>query len=78
MAKIVLGLASSHTPQLSIPASSWPLLREKDESDPRLDYADLLSKAPPDIDQLTRIAVNEANVLVLCLVLVLGLVVAGQ
>lgn len=49
MAKIVLGLASSHSPQLNIPASQWPLLQEKDETDPRLDYVSLLRRAPSDI-----------------------------
>jgi len=55
MAKIVLGLASSHSPQVSIPASEWPVLQEKDETDPRLDYPGLCQKAKPDIEQeLTR------------------------
>lgn len=51
MAKIVLGLATPHSPQLSIPASQWPLLQEKDETDPRLDYAALLRRAPAHIKQ---------------------------
>ncbi len=50
MAKIVLGLASSHTPQLSIPGDQWPLLQKKDESDPRIDYASLLERAKPGIE----------------------------
>src|ERR687891_445192 len=55
MAKIVVGLASSHSPQVSIPASEWPVLQEKDETDPRLDYKGLRQKAKPDIEQeLTR------------------------
>lgn len=54
MAKIVLGIGTSHSPQLSIPASRWPLLREKDEHDPRLDYPNLLKRAKRDIeDELT-------------------------
>lgn len=48
MAKIVLGLATSNTPQLGIPASEWPtLLRQKDETDPRLDYQALLNGPSP-------------------------------
>ncbi|HWP56890.1 MAG TPA: hypothetical protein VNL14_03265 [Candidatus Acidoferrales bacterium] len=51
MAQVVLGVASSHSPQVSIPASEWPVLREKDETDPRLDYPNLLRRAKPDIER---------------------------
>ncbi len=51
MAKLILGLATSHSPQLSVHADDWSLLREKDETDPRLDYKELLKRAKPDIDQ---------------------------
>lgn len=51
MARIVLGLGTSHSPQLSIPAGQWSLLRKKDEDDPRLDYQGLLRRAKPDIEQ---------------------------
>jgi hypothetical protein len=51
MAKIVLGIGTSHSPQLSIPASEWRVLREKDEHDPRLDYQELLRRAKPGIEQ---------------------------
>jgi hypothetical protein len=51
MAKIVLGIGTSHSPQLSVRASEWGLLREKDEHDPRLDYAALLKRARPGIEQ---------------------------
>jgi hypothetical protein len=51
MAKIVLGLATSHSPQLSVHVDQWSLLREKDEQDPRLDYEGLLRRAKPDIIQ---------------------------
>lgn len=50
MAKIVLGLASSHTPQLSVPGEQWPLLQRKDETDPRIDYASLVEQAKPGIE----------------------------
>ena len=45
MAKIVLGLGTSHSPQLSVSWKEWNLLREKDETDPRLDYEGLLKSA---------------------------------
>jgi len=51
MARIILGLGTSHSPQLSIPAEQWSLLRKKDEDDPRLDYQGLLRRAKPDIEQ---------------------------
>jgi hypothetical protein len=51
MAEIVLGIGTSHSPQLSVPAREWHLLREKDEHDARLDYQGLLGRAKPDINQ---------------------------
>jgi hypothetical protein len=51
MAEIVIGLGTSHSPQLSVRASEWGLLREKDEHDPRLDYPRLLKHAKPGIEQ---------------------------
>lgn len=50
MAKIVIGIGTSHSPQLSVRASDWELLRQKDETDPRLDYQRLLQRAKPGID----------------------------
>ncbi|MBM4298001.1 MAG: extradiol ring-cleavage dioxygenase [Deltaproteobacteria bacterium] len=47
MAEIVLGIATSHSPQLRIPPQQWHLLIEKDENDPRFNYAELLRKADP-------------------------------
>jgi hypothetical protein len=49
MAKIVIGIGTSHSPQLSVRAKDWSLLLKKDETDPRLDYQALLKKAKPDI-----------------------------
>lgn len=49
MAQIVLALGTSHSPQLSVRAADWSVLREKDEHDPRLDYEGLLKRAKPDI-----------------------------
>lgn len=54
MAKIVMGIGTSHSPQLSIPSTHWNLLREKDETDPRLDYPGLLKSAKqrkPDLER---------------------------
>src|SRR5512144_2178779 len=51
MAKIVLAIGTSHSPQLSVRADEWHLLREKDEHDPRLDYPELLRRAKPNIHQ---------------------------
>ena len=50
MAKIVLGIGTSHSPQLSVRASEWQVLREKDENDPRLDYQKLVQRAKPNLD----------------------------
>ena len=54
MAEIVLGLGTSHSPQLSVSWEEWNLLRQKDETDPRLDYQGLLAtvrRKKPDIEQ---------------------------
>ena len=45
MAEIVIGIGTSHSPQLSIRAKDWDHLLRKDETDPRLDYSALLKKA---------------------------------
>ena len=50
MAKIVIGIGTSHSPQLSVRAVDWQVLREKDETDPRLDYQQLLQTAKPGLD----------------------------
>ncbi len=51
MAEIVLALATSHTPQLSV--ADWRLLQTKDETDPRLDYPALVAAARADIHRET-------------------------
>lgn len=51
MAQIVLGLASTHGPQVNIPPEQWSLLYDKDKTDPRIDYADLLRSAKPGLEQ---------------------------
>ena len=50
MAKIVLGIGTSHSPQLSVRAADWQVLREKDETDPRLDYPGLVKRAKKGIE----------------------------
>ena len=47
MARIVLALATSHTPQLSV--ADWRLLQTKDEADSTLDYPALTAAAKADI-----------------------------
>src|SRR5918995_1128441 len=49
MAQVVISAGTSHSPQLSVRASQWQLLREKDEKDPRLDYQGLLGRARQDL-----------------------------
>ncbi len=51
MAEIVLGLGASHGPPVTMPASQWNLLREKDIHDKRMDYNALLTLAKPNIDE---------------------------
>ncbi len=51
MAEIILGLGASHGPPVTMPASQWPLLREKDIHDKRMDYNALLKTAKPNIDE---------------------------
>ena len=50
MAKIVLGVATSHSPQLSIRAQDWDYLLKKDQTDPRLDYPALVKRAKPGLE----------------------------
>lgn len=45
MANVVLGIGTSHSPQLTVPWRDWQLMREKDEHDDRLDYPALVAKA---------------------------------
>lgn len=46
MAKIVLGMGVSHSPQLSTPADIWALHAERDRTNPMIDFAGLSNKAP--------------------------------
>lgn len=49
MAQIVIGIGTSHSPQLSIRAKDWGELLKKDETDPRLDYPELVKRAKPGL-----------------------------
>ena len=51
MATVVLGLGTAHSPQMSVPWDQWAVLREKDETDTRFDYAALLQRARPDLER---------------------------
>lgn len=51
MAEVVLGVGTSHGPQLRIPPEKWGILQEKDRKDPRFNYGELLRKASPEIEQ---------------------------
>lgn len=54
MAKIVLGVGSSHGPQLNIPPDKWSVFLDKDQNDPRYNYKEVLKRANPEIrDQLS-------------------------
>ena len=50
MAEIVVGIGTSHSPQLSVRAADWGVLLKKDEDDPRLDYKALLQRAKKGLD----------------------------
>ena len=50
MAEIVIGIGTSHSPQLSIRAKDWEHLLKKDQTDPRLDYAKLVKQAKPGLE----------------------------
>jgi hypothetical protein len=51
MAEVVLGLASPHGPQLSVPGENWGVFGEKDQNDRRMDYNALLARNVPGLDE---------------------------
>ncbi len=51
MAEIVLGLGASHGPPVTMPASNWSMLMEKDQVDKRMDYAALVKAEKPTIHE---------------------------
>ena len=50
MADLVLGIGTSHAPQLRMKAEQWPLLLHKDMNDPRYNYQEVLGRAKPDME----------------------------
>ena len=74
MAEIVIGIGTSHSPQLSIRAKDWAkLLGDKDKTDPRLDYQALLQEAKPGLDrELTEAKFRERDEACLAGIRVLG------
>jgi hypothetical protein len=74
MAEIVIGIGTSHSPQLSIRAKDWAkLLGDKDKTDPRLDYQALLQRAKPGLDkELTEDKFRERDEACLAGIEVLG------
>lgn len=73
MADIVIGIGTSHSPQLSVRAADWQVLREKDENDPRLDYKALLQKAKPGLEaELTPEKFRKRDEACLAAIAVLG------
>jgi 3-O-methylgallate 3,4-dioxygenase len=69
MADIVIGIASSHTPQLSSGVDMWPDHAERDRRNPRLPgkdtrwhtYEELLADADPALGHELRPAVRDAK-----------------
>ena len=51
MAQIVLGIGTSHSPQLRTPPEKWHLFLEKDQKDPRYDYREVLRRANAKIQK---------------------------
>lgn len=51
MAKVVLGLATPHSPQLSTPLELWHLHAERDRTNPFIDFEAQKAKAPADIHE---------------------------
>ena len=61
MAEIVLGLGTSHSPQLSVNWPEWSVMRQKDEVDPRLDFAALVQRTKRDLTPVLTPAEWEAR-----------------
>jgi hypothetical protein len=69
MAKIVLGLGSSHSPQLSAPPEAWPEFGKNDKNNPELlgrdgkfhPYDEFLAKADPSLCKQLNASVWESK-----------------
>lgn len=55
MSQIVFGIGTPHAPQLRLPFEGWLALKQKDETDTRIDFEGLRKAARPDIeDEITE------------------------
>jgi len=62
MARITLGIASSHSPQVSTPAEQWHVHVDRDRESPYLDFPALEAASTHDIDdQLTMTRMREKD-----------------
>lgn len=60
MAKIVVGIATPHAPQVRLPVEGWRALQAKDETDRRIKYDELLARAKPNMaEELTDERMHE-------------------
>ena len=60
MGQIVVGIATPHAPQLRLPLEGWAALREKDETDKRIDFAALRKTVKSTIeDEITEERMHE-------------------
>ena len=50
MARLVLGLATSHSPHVSTVPELWHLHAERDRNNPNLNFPELVKNAPPEIE----------------------------
>ena len=50
MAKLVLGIGSSHGPTIQTPAAGWARLADSDTRDPRFNFQELLRNARPGLE----------------------------
>lgn len=51
MARVVLGMASSHGPTMRTPPGDWDRLEQKDRQDPRFGFEAVLRKASTDLER---------------------------
>ena len=58
MAKVVIGIGSSHGPSVQKEPEEWAALGQKDTRDPRFNYAELLASAPPGLEKEITIDVQ--------------------
>jgi len=54
MAKVVLAIGSSHGPTIQTPSDGWPRLGDGDTRDPRMNYQELLKRAPANVAEQIR------------------------